>query len=91
MKHARDPALDSIEPLLERLRLIPVLQERSRGVFYCRSRACVHFHEDSAGIFADVRVAVHWQRVAVNTDAERDALVEMLESIPLNALPRERR
>lgn len=88
VKHARHPALDSIEPLLERLRQNPALIERSRGVFYWRSRACVHFHEDPAGIFADVRVADRWQRLPVDTADEQRGLVELLE--PLASTPRRR-
>ena len=55
MKHATAAALDRLDPLLEDLRALPGLKERSRGVFYRRSAAFLHFHEDPAGLFADVR------------------------------------
>jgi hypothetical protein len=55
MRHARTAALDDLEPLLVELRALPGLTERSRGVFYRKSRAFLHFHEDPAGLFADVR------------------------------------
>ncbi len=55
MRHAGPAALDRLEPLLSELRTIAGLTERSRGVFYCRSRAFLHFHEDPAGLFADIR------------------------------------
>jgi hypothetical protein len=54
MKHAT-AALDQLEPLLADLRALPGLVERSRGVFYRKSRAFLHFHEDPEGLFADVR------------------------------------
>lgn len=57
MRHARAEALDRLEPLLGRLREFDALAERSRGVFYVRSRAFLHFHEDAAGLFADARTA----------------------------------
>ncbi len=57
MKHAGVTALDQLEPLIERLRDIPGLKEKSRGVFYLTSRAFLHFHEDPKGLFADVRTA----------------------------------
>ena len=57
MRHARAEALDALEPLLERLRAFAALKERSRGVFYVKSQAFLHFHEDPAGLFADVRGA----------------------------------
>jgi hypothetical protein len=75
MKHATAPALDRLEPLLSRLRRVEGLKERSRGVFYCRSKAVLHFHEDPAGLFADFRATGDWERFAVNTKAERDALL----------------
>ena len=55
MKHATSTALDRITPLLEVLRELPGLKEKSRGVFYRKSSAFLHFHEDPAGLFADLR------------------------------------
>lgn len=57
MKHAGPAALACLEDLLAALRGIPGLVERSRGVFYLRGRAFLHFHEDPAGIFADLRAS----------------------------------
>lgn len=55
MKHASAAALDTLEPLLAHLRTLAGLTERSRGVFYRRGRAFLHFHEDPKGLFADLR------------------------------------
>jgi hypothetical protein len=55
MRHAREPALDQLEPLLTELRALPGLSQKSRGTFYRKSRAFLHFHEDPAGLFADIR------------------------------------
>ncbi|WP_421931543.1 hypothetical protein [Phenylobacterium sp.] len=55
MKHAGETALDQLEPLLARVRALPGLTEKKRGVFYLKSRAFLHFHEDPKGLFADVR------------------------------------
>ena len=57
MKHAGSQALDALEPLLARVRALPGLTERARGVFYRRSKAFLHFHEDPQGLFADIRSA----------------------------------
>ena len=54
MRHARDEDLDRIEDLLARLRTLPGLTEKKRGVFYRKSRAFLHFHEDPKGMFADI-------------------------------------
>ena len=77
MRHARPAALDQLEPLLARLRQIDGLRERARGVFYLRSKAFLHFHEDPAGLFADIRAADgrDFDRVQVDADDARDALV----------------
>lgn len=55
MKHAGGEALDRLAPLLDRLRRFRALKERRRGVFYRAGKAFLHFHEDPAGLFADVR------------------------------------
>ncbi len=55
MRHARDQDLDRLEPLIERLRTLPLLKEKKRGIFYLKSKSFLHFHEDPAGLFADIR------------------------------------
>jgi hypothetical protein len=57
MKHAGAAALDQLEPLLAAIRAAGALKEKSRGIFYLKSKAYLHFHEDPAGIFADIRAA----------------------------------
>jgi len=54
MRHARDSDLDRLEDLLAQLRSLPGLTEKKRGVFYRKSRAFLHFHEDPKGMFADI-------------------------------------
>ena len=79
MKHAGPAVLDSIEPLLERLRALPGLTEKSRGSFYRKSRAFLHFHEDPKGLFADIRMAdgSDFERLDVTSEAARADLVEI--------------
>ncbi|HEY0435204.1 MAG TPA: hypothetical protein VGC92_01090 [Phenylobacterium sp.] len=54
MRHARDAELDRIEDLLAQVRTLPGLKEKKRGVFYLKSKGFLHFHEDPAGMFADL-------------------------------------
>ena len=54
MRHARDQDLDRLEDLLVKLRALPALKEKKRGVFYLKSKGFLHFHEDPAGMFADL-------------------------------------
>ena len=50
-----------------------IFGNRPRG-----SRAALHFHEDAAGLFADLRLQGDWQRLPVNSRAERAALMRAL-------------
>lgn len=76
MKHAGPAALDELEPLIERLRAVPGLQEKSRGVFYRGSRAFLHFHEDPTGLYADVRSAAgDFDRIRLAEDDAADRLI----------------
>ena len=54
MRHARDQDLDRIEGLLVQVRTLPGLKEKKRGVFYLKAKGFLHFHEDPAGMFADL-------------------------------------
>jgi len=75
MKHAGPDTLAALEPLLARLRAQPALKERTPGCFYRGATAFLHFHEDPAGPFADVRLAPGpFTRLRVATAAEQDAL-----------------
>lgn len=71
MRHARAEALDLLEPLIAELRMINGIKERSRGVFYRKSQSWLHFHDDPAGLFADLRDGADFARYRVTTAAER--------------------
>jgi len=77
MKHASPAALDALEPLLADLRELGGLVERSRGVFYRKGRAFLHFHEDPKGLFGDIRDAEgrDFERIDVTGDAGRRQLL----------------
>jgi hypothetical protein len=81
VKHAGEAALDIIEPLLTELRRLEGVRERKPGVFYKKSSAFIHFHEDPAGIFADVRKEREWLRLPVNTPSERRQLVRLVSQL----------
>ena len=80
VRHARAEALDELEPFLQRLRAVPRLVEKTRGVFYVRSKAFLHFHDDPSGLHADVRLGPEFSRVRVQTTGERDALLERIQA-----------
>ena len=78
MKHAGPQTLQTLAPLLGRLRALPGLVERTPGCFYRGSKAFLHFHADPSGLHADVKLAPDgdgFTRVRAETAQERDALV----------------
>ena len=81
MKHASPATLRQLEPLLTRIRGLAGLVERKPGTFYRRSSAFLHFHEDPAGIFADVKInGVEFERIPVSSAQQRAALWRVLAS-----------
>ena len=82
MKHAAAAALDTLEPLLARIRALGGLKEKSRGVFYWKSKAFLHFHEDPKGMFADIRAgdSKDFDRFKVDEPAGADAVVERVRT-----------
>ncbi len=85
MRHAGPAALDALEPLLEQVRAMPALKERSRGVFYCKGKSFLHFHEDSAGLFADLRAGADFTRHRVSDGHERARFLKLLRATLIDA------
>jgi hypothetical protein len=81
VKHAGAEALDALEPLLNEVRRAAGLNERKRGIFYRKSKAFLHFHEDPAGMFADVKLSGDgdYARLRVSTAAERKVFLIALK------------
>jgi hypothetical protein len=80
MRHVSAAALDELNDLLLELRHVDGLKEKKRGVFYRGSRAFLHFHEDSTGLYADVRIDAEFERMRVTTKAERKRLVSVVRA-----------
>jgi hypothetical protein len=80
MRHAGGAALDRLDGLLQEVRRRhPQLKERKRGAFYRGGRGWLHFHEDPAGLFADLKTDGEWVRFPVNAAAERALLLRRLK------------
>jgi hypothetical protein len=80
MRHAGAAALDRLDDLLQEVRRRhPQLKERKRGAFYRGGQGWLHFHEDPAGLFADLKIDGEWMRFAVNAPSECAALLRRLE------------
>jgi hypothetical protein len=81
MKHADADALEALADLLHSLRGRTALVERRPGIFYFGGKAFLHFHEDSAGLFADLRLDGDWRRFPVNSIQERAALLAVVDQV----------
>jgi hypothetical protein len=69
MKHAGPTALDTLAGLIDAIREQRALKESRPGVFYRKGKAFLHFHEDAAGLFADLRLNDEWERRIQPVDA----------------------
>ena len=87
MRHAGRDGLDRIEPFLQQLRTLPGLVERKRGIFYRKSKAFLHFHEDPSGLHADVKLTEDFERFRVETEEERNALLARIQEAGPRQLP----
>jgi hypothetical protein len=75
MKHATQTALYGLLDLLNQIRARKGLQERKPGIFYKKSKAFLHFHEDLAGMYADLSLGADFERYPVNTKKEWNLLL----------------
>ena len=81
MRHATAETLKMVEPLLEEIRSVPGLVEKKPGIFYRRSKAFLHFHEDPSGLHADVRFEEDFERVRAETVVEQKALMARIRAL----------
>lgn len=81
MKHAGAATLALLGDVLGEVRKLPQLREKSPGSFYFKSKGYLHFHEDPAGIFADVKLdLVEFTRMRATTATERKALLAKINA-----------
>ena len=81
MKHAGAQTLATLEPLLRRVREYPEIKERTPGSFYRKAKGYLHFHEDAAGIFADLKLdGATFTRVRATTAQERRRLLQLIDN-----------
>jgi len=85
VKHAGTATLESLGPLLKQIRQANLLRERKPGAFYLKSSGFLHFHEDSAGIFADLKIDGKFERFPVTTLAEQQMFIAKFREL-MNSL-----
>ena len=74
MKHATGAALERLAGLLQQIRQKDGIKEPKPGIFYRKSKLFLHFHEDAAGLFADLSTGSEFDRYPVNTREGQRAL-----------------
>jgi hypothetical protein len=79
MKHASAAALHGLFDLLNQIRVKKGIREKSLGVFYRKSKPFLHFHEDPAGLFADLSMGESFDRYPVNTKKEWRVLLMTID------------
>jgi hypothetical protein len=79
MRHAGAGALEALSDLLEKLRAQAELVEKRPGIFYRKGNAFLHFHEDRAGLFADLRHDGDWRRLPADSADERDKILALVD------------
>ena len=75
MRHASPATLDALEPLLAEIRQVEGIVERKRGIWYHRSRAFLHFHEDPAGLLRGLEDRRRLRALPRRDGRERRALL----------------
>jgi len=82
MKHASAETLLLLVPLLDQIRTLAEVKEKKTGVFYRKSRAFLHFHEDSGEIYADVRLGgSDFSRFPCTTENEQHILFSAIVKV----------
>jgi hypothetical protein len=79
VEHATRAALEALSELLARIRTRDGLKEKKLGIFYRKSKSFLHFHEDRAGLFADLSVGSAFERYPVNTKPQWTALLSAID------------
>jgi len=75
----KDSTLETLAPLLDVLRAYPMLNEVRPAAFHLDGRDFIHFHEETEGLFADVRLSKGRVHMPVSTQAEQAELLERIE------------
>jgi hypothetical protein len=79
VKHAGSAALGGLSELLDQIRTKAGLKEKSVGIFYRKSKSFLHFHEDPAGLFADLNAGGDFARYPVNSQHEWQVLLSAID------------
>jgi hypothetical protein len=88
MAHATAEGLKDLKFLLEKLRTIEGLKEKSLGCFYHKSKGILHFHTKQGRRYAHVSDGQQWHEVdlpsQIGMPGQKKAFSTIQEILPLN-------
>jgi len=91
----KETTIEQLAPLLRTLRANSALREIRPAVFHLDGRDFLHFHEEDAGIVADVRLTTRFVRMPVSSETDQGELLEQidehLDALESRELDRQRR
>lgn len=77
MKHVSPEKLENLVSLLNSLKTLDGLRENKPGVFYRKSKAFLHFHEDGDFVFADIKLdGRNFERLPASTRKQQQDLLK---------------
>jgi hypothetical protein len=79
VKHANVTALHQLSELLQQIRVKEGIREKKLGIFYRNSKSFLHFHEDPAGLFADLNAGAEVDRYPINSREEWKKLLTAID------------
>ncbi len=78
MKHAQEDILDKFVIQINKIRYMTNLKEKKKGVFYKKSSAFLHFHQDNDLLFADLKIEKNWVRFKTEKNHEWELLLKQI-------------
>jgi hypothetical protein len=82
MGHARNKDLRDIDDVLARIRALPGVTERSRGVFYLRRAPFLHFHTTREIRYVHAKIGATWgPEIPLPFDASRSLKAAFMKEV----------
>jgi hypothetical protein len=82
MGHARTKDLRDIDGVLARIRALPGVTERSRGVFYLRRAPFLHFHTTREIRYVHAKIGATWgPEIPLPFDASRSLKAAFMKEV----------
>ncbi|MBC7474564.1 MAG: hypothetical protein H7263_09760 [Candidatus Sericytochromatia bacterium] len=78
MKHAQENILDKFVIKINKIRDLTDLKEKKKGIFYKKSSAFLHFHQDNNLLFVDLKIEKKLVRFKTEENREWALLLKQI-------------